>query len=222
MVGFTLVELLVVISIIALMVSILLPALQKARDTAKATICLSNQRQVAIAMHIYADMSEDTFPKYYDSVADRVWGRTLCESGTLNAHSDALYCPTVPPYASDTSLWREGYGFTYGMPNYRNEVNATFLSNYPSLDGEGYILRLRIEKPSQIFLTVDSWSLRDSVPIYYLDDHSSIDRAVHLRHGSDHANTAKADGSARVEDVAFFKRAYQYVWILHSDNSLTN
>lgn len=53
--AFTLVELLVVISIIALLVSILLPALNKARDAAKFTICQTNMHQIGLAMTMYAN-----------------------------------------------------------------------------------------------------------------------------------------------------------------------
>ena len=52
--GFTLVELLVVISIIALLVSILLPALNKAREQAKVVVCKNNLHQMGIAISVYA------------------------------------------------------------------------------------------------------------------------------------------------------------------------
>ena len=60
--GFTLIELLVVIAIIALLIGILLPALGRARQTARNTICLTNQRQLAQALVIYADDNKGLFP----------------------------------------------------------------------------------------------------------------------------------------------------------------
>jgi prepilin-type N-terminal cleavage/methylation domain-containing protein len=53
--SFTLIELLVVVAIIAVLVAILLPALRSARDAAKAAVCLSNERQIGIAIMNYAN-----------------------------------------------------------------------------------------------------------------------------------------------------------------------
>jgi prepilin-type N-terminal cleavage/methylation domain-containing protein len=72
--GFTLVELLVVIGIIALLVAILVPALSKAREKSRRTACLSNLRSLGQAMFLYANAFKDRLPngnapgkwKHYD------------------------------------------------------------------------------------------------------------------------------------------------------------
>jgi prepilin-type N-terminal cleavage/methylation domain-containing protein/prepilin-type processing-associated H-X9-DG protein len=63
--SFTLIELLVVVAIIAVLVAILLPALSKAREAARLTSCLSNLRQIGIALHEYADNNGGWCPYNY-------------------------------------------------------------------------------------------------------------------------------------------------------------
>lgn len=61
--GFTLVELLVVIGIVALLISILMPALQRARTAAQRTQCLSNLRQIAVGYRMYIDENRGFLPR---------------------------------------------------------------------------------------------------------------------------------------------------------------
>jgi prepilin-type processing-associated H-X9-DG protein len=70
LVGFTLVELLVVVGIIAVLIGLLLPALSNARESAKAVSCLSNLRQMATAAHGYANEYGGSYPPSNYSAAD--------------------------------------------------------------------------------------------------------------------------------------------------------
>ncbi|HUR21733.1 MAG TPA: type II secretion system protein [Vicinamibacterales bacterium] len=60
--GFTLIELLVVIAIIAILASLLLPVLARSKDKAKAIACMSNLKQLGIAVRTYADSNEGKLP----------------------------------------------------------------------------------------------------------------------------------------------------------------
>jgi prepilin-type N-terminal cleavage/methylation domain-containing protein len=81
--GFTLVELLVVIGIIALLISMLLPALNKAREAANRAYCLSNLRQISTMLRMYAVAYRDAVPLGY-GVDNPTTTTTYTTSHTLN------------------------------------------------------------------------------------------------------------------------------------------
>ncbi len=80
--GFTLIELLVVIAIIAVLAAILFPVFARAREKARQNTCMSNQRQLAVSLMMYAQDHDQTFP-----TADTAWS-------SVNAEAGILICPT--------------------------------------------------------------------------------------------------------------------------------
>jgi prepilin-type N-terminal cleavage/methylation domain-containing protein len=98
--GFTLIELLVVISIITLLIALLLPALSGARAAARATVCLSNQRQLAVASVVYANEYRMTMPFGFGHYpgGSTEWSTAYINilppyAGSDNSSSGAFICP---------------------------------------------------------------------------------------------------------------------------------
>jgi prepilin-type N-terminal cleavage/methylation domain-containing protein/prepilin-type processing-associated H-X9-DG protein len=80
--GFTLVELLVVIGIIALLISILLPSLNRARETANRVKCASNLRQIGQAIQLYSNENRGAFPRTYFDGSGKLYSNTVTNMGS--------------------------------------------------------------------------------------------------------------------------------------------
>ncbi len=127
--AFTLIELLVVIAIIAILAAILFPVFAQAKEAAKATSCLANNKQIALALVMYSIDSDDRLPAATEHDNDG------SGSGELTAQT---WLETVQPYVkslllnrcpSDSSpLWSQGRQTSYGL-------NAYVTFNHPPYFG---------------------------------------------------------------------------------------
>jgi prepilin-type N-terminal cleavage/methylation domain-containing protein len=114
--GFTLVELLVVIGIIALLIGILLPTLNNARRAARTTACLSNIRQLGTAWAIYLTESKGHLPHYQwqapSGQADKAWNwYWIGILSNLKVQTNVLLCPeAVDPVPFNTGSGSGGFG----------------------------------------------------------------------------------------------------------------
>ncbi len=117
--AFTLIELLVVTAIIAILAGLLLPTLARAREKARAIACLSQMRQLSLAVRFYADDNSDVFPRSMHSASARdqlPWGRALAPqfgvagNGWTNLLRGIYHCPTdqrTTPWSYGQSVYFE-------------------------------------------------------------------------------------------------------------------
>jgi prepilin-type N-terminal cleavage/methylation domain-containing protein len=218
--AFTLVELLVVISIVALLVALLLPGLGKAREQARRTACLSNVRQQAIGATSYAADNRGWYASnpYRPTLAtgqpyvpgDSNWGDHMRNANVLGIGGptgwrlmmasdqvpDALHaCPSAAPYAAanpytDATIGYLDYGYRY---------NTVALDEVPWIEDKGLIYTAKPWLRSDIgrrVLFADAGSYRRDATTLEINlahkNHISF-KWAHFEGG----NLALHDGSAR-------------------------
>jgi prepilin-type N-terminal cleavage/methylation domain-containing protein/prepilin-type processing-associated H-X9-DG protein len=164
--AFTLIELLTVIAIIAILAAILIPVARRVRESARASVCVSNIRQVSIAMLLYADENNGILPTAGDfrrppSRSDWIlWRNTRgfqIEDSEIIPYLGGVFSPDVYRCPSDERISdpNQSYRYSYTLNRMLAEREG---APRETLDGRVGI----VENPSTVILLVEEAEPNDS------------------------------------------------------------
>jgi prepilin-type N-terminal cleavage/methylation domain-containing protein/prepilin-type processing-associated H-X9-DG protein len=207
--GFTLVELVVVIGIIALLAAILLPVCSSVREHGRSTTCLSNLRQIAVAMSVYVGDSDGTYPPIQSS--DGTWLDLISPPG----RGRQLVCPDIqyPDLYSPQSEETPVVG--YAMNSLLGRLNA----DLDSTAGESEV-RLRFPATTVTIFDARAGVLALSRPDVGDPNRNSISSTIGTPTGIDEQIAALPDGARRHSGGANYAFADEHVKWLQPDQVL--
>ena len=154
--GFTLIELLAVMVILAVLAALLLPALAKAKEQGRSSVCRSNMRQIALAMTQYADDNSDYLPWPGDT--DRNWQPDWVFGGQAEIHPnnpDSWRDPGFGFHAESGSIFSYATGLPRVVPHHDSYAGKFRIYRCPSTGPLGDALRVNFSMNEELDPTTD-------------------------------------------------------------------